>query len=170
MFAGPSDWSALAVENVQRHHTHRHESELRKQKKGKTFDVTFPFRIRTYILCFVLGGYLAARIRLPNQHSYYIELTLAPTSQVPGIEVVPNLLHLTWKTRTRKNEQQNDDGGGGGGQQQEDPVLSHEWRLLMKKEGDRLQRYVHICSAINHMLFPFMRIYAGSSPARTAPW
>jgi hypothetical protein len=75
-----------------------------------------------------------ASIQVPQRHSYLLELSLCPATKC-GIEVVPNLLHLLWKEHTRSDKFP---------QQPMDllqaPVKAHEWRLMLKKEGNKIQR------------------------------
>ena len=61
----------------------------------------------------------------------YLEITLAPGDENSTVSVVPNLLHLTWKTGKRAQ-----DSGGG----TEEPVEAHEWRLVLLREGSNIYR------------------------------
>ena len=57
-----------------------------------------------------------------------IEITLAPGDEIGGVSIVPNLLHVTWKTGKR------DQGSG------EQPVGAHEWRLVLLRDGSKIYR------------------------------
>ena len=59
----------------------------------------------------------------------FVEITLAPGDEnVGGVSIVPNLLHVTWKTGKR------DQGTG------EEPVEKHEWRLVLLRDGGKIYR------------------------------
>ena len=61
----------------------------------------------------------------------YIEITLAPSGdERDGISIVPNVLHLTWKTGRRGDP--NEAG--------EEPVKAHEWRLVLFRDGGKIYR------------------------------
>ena len=71
---------------------------------------------------------MVGQIRLVNAPKRcYIEVTLAPGDESRGVLIVPNLLHVTWKTGKR------DQGG-------EEPVDEHEWRLVLEREGSKVYR------------------------------
>merc|ERR1712038_1013990 len=72
---------SVEVLSLDREHCFRHESEIKKQKKG---------------------GYVIGQIRLVNAPKRFcMEITLAPSDENSSVSAVPNLLHLTWKTGRR---------------------------------------------------------------------
>ena len=76
----------------------------------------------------ISGGYLIGQISLVNApQRCYIEVTLAPGDESGGVSIVPNLLHVTWKTGRR------DQGG-------EEPAEAHEWRLVLERDGNKIYR------------------------------
>ena len=60
----------------------------------------------------------------------YIEINLAPSEEYKGVSIVPNVLHLTWKTGRR-----GDQNAAG-----EEPVEAHEWRLVLFRDGNKMYR------------------------------
>jgi hypothetical protein len=88
---------------------------------------------------FVSGGYIKAVIQIPSKSEYTLELSLSPTASDTllsgGVKVVPIMLHVSWK---RKRV----DARNAAEQEPQPEILAHEWRLLLKKEGDMVYRCV----------------------------
>ena len=78
---------------------------------------------------------MVGQIKLVNApRQCFIEITLAPSDDqhAGGVSIVPNLLHLTWKTGRRGDKTEEERG--------EEPVEAHEWRLVLFKDGGKIYR------------------------------